>query len=110
MFDFTYQERKVILFLIAVALFGSLINFLNKYSSKTEKNLSYLYQNLGKLNLNTVDEETLIDIPEIGKILANRIIEYRHKNFYFKSIEELKNIKGITRLRYEKIKDYFYLP
>ncbi len=62
-----------------------------------------------QINLNTADEYTLTKVPGIGKLIASRIVEYRQKNGKFKSVEELKNIKGIGKERYEAIKDKVYV-
>ncbi len=42
-------------------------------------------------------------LPGIGEINANAIIEYR-KHTEFKSIDEMKNIKGISNKRFNVIK------
>lgn len=104
----TQEERKVILFLIIVALIGIGINFLVKKYSKLEI-VNYLNQDISKLNLNKANKEMLIGIKGIGEKLAQRIIEYRNKYDDFKSIEELRNIKGISNSKYEAIKEYFFV-
>lgn len=106
MFNLTHEERKVILFLISVALIGIGINFLQKKYSQV-KVVSYISQDINKVNLNRADKEMLLGIWGIGEKLAERIIEYRQKQGDFKEIEELQNIKGISKSKYEAIKDYF---
>jgi competence ComEA-like helix-hairpin-helix protein len=44
-----------------------------------------------------------MSISGIGEKLALRIIEYRDRNGGFDSLEELKEVKGITGLRFSKI-------
>lgn len=104
MLNFTREERRVVLFLTAIALIGIGADFLIKryYPLKTVAGLS---QDIGKINLNTADQELLMEIPGIGEKLARRIIAYREKQAAFSSIEELRNIPGITDYRYQKIKD-----
>ncbi|MFO7753082.1 MAG: helix-hairpin-helix domain-containing protein [Desulfobacteraceae bacterium] len=58
----------------------------------------------GKININTADKETLDSIEHIGPVYAERIIEYREEH-PFKSIEEIKKIKGIGEQTYQDIKD-----
>lgn len=41
----------------------------------------------------------------IGAVIAERIVKYREANGWFKSIEELKKVKGIGNAKLEKIKD-----
>lgn len=57
------------------------------------------------ININTADMETLMKLNGIGKVKAKAIIEYREKNGPFKSIEEIKNVKGIGEATFQKIKD-----
>lgn len=57
------------------------------------------------LNLNTATLEELESLPGIGETLAKRIIEYREKNGGFQEVEELRNIEGIGKKKFSKIKD-----
>ncbi|OGF44381.1 MAG: hypothetical protein A2452_09660 [Candidatus Firestonebacteria bacterium RIFOXYC2_FULL_39_67] len=57
------------------------------------------------VNINTAKEMELDTLPSIGQSTAKRIIDYRSKNGKFKSINELKNIKGIGEKTFEKLKD-----
>ncbi|HCX89641.1 MAG: hypothetical protein COW04_05910 [Deltaproteobacteria bacterium CG12_big_fil_rev_8_21_14_0_65_43_10] len=58
------------------------------------------------LDINTATQQELIAVPEIGPKTALNIIEYRDKNNGFSTIEELKDVKGIGKVRYESIKSY----
>ncbi|ASW43986.1 helix-hairpin-helix domain-containing protein [Clostridium isatidis] len=57
------------------------------------------------ININTASLEELTKINGIGETKAKSIIEYREKNGAFKSIEEIKNVKGIGEKTFEKLKD-----
>ena len=59
----------------------------------------------GKVNINTASLSELKTLSGIGDAKANAIIEYRTKIGKFKSIEEVKNVSGISDSLYEKIKD-----
>ncbi len=59
----------------------------------------------GKVNINTASFEELKSLNGIGDAKAKAIIEYRNTNGNFKSIEEIKNVIGISESLYEKIKD-----
>lgn len=56
------------------------------------------------VNLNTATKDELVALPGIGPAKAQAILDYRSKNGAFKSIEELKDVKGIGAKRYENIK------
>ncbi|MCW9706972.1 ComEA family DNA-binding protein [Fodinibius salsisoli] len=62
-----------------------------------------------RINVNKADRETLKTLPGIGPAYSKRIIEYRQKNGGFKTIEELKKIKGIGEKRLEKLKPFVKL-
>ena len=58
------------------------------------------------VNINTATEEELTVLPGIGDVLAKRIVEYREQNGPFASSELLLNVEGISRKRFDAIKDY----
>lgn len=58
------------------------------------------------LDLNRVSAEDLCLIPGIGEALAREIIVYRERAGRFRSIEELKKVKGIGDKKWEEFKPY----
>ena len=62
-----------------------------------------------RININTADPATLETLPGIGPAYARRIVEYRNMNGAFKSLEELKNIRGIAEKRLDKLKPFIKL-
>lgn len=59
------------------------------------------------LNLNRVSVEDLCLVPGIGDPLAREIVTYRDRRKGFRSVEELKNIKGIGNTKWDAIRTYF---
>ena len=58
-----------------------------------------------KININTATIEQLKTLTGIGDAKASAIIEYRNTKGRFKSIEELKEVNGISEAIFNKIKD-----
>lgn len=73
----------------------------NKYN--IDKSLNQVHNN--KVNINTADKQELMNLPNIGETIACYIIEYRNNIGYFKSIDEIKNVKRIGDKTYNLIKD-----
>ncbi len=60
-----------------------------------------------KLNFNTATEADLEALPDIGDLLANRLIRFRtFKGGKIRTLEELLEVKGITQERFERLKLY----
>lgn len=108
MFNLTAEEKKVVLFLISIALLGVGINFSLKINSPIKKFI-LADVNIAKINLNQASLQDLLESRALSKKLAEKIIEYRLLRGGFSDLEELKEIKGIGEHRYEKLRELFFL-
>ena len=61
------------------------------------------------ISINSADLKQLSSLPGIGIKTAEKIIEYRTNNGSFNSLEELMNVKGIGKSKFNKIKEYITL-
>jgi competence ComEA-like helix-hairpin-helix protein len=100
----TKQERRVVLFLVIVILSGTGIDYARKQCAPLRAAFCF-DPSYGKININTADKEMMKDIPGIGDIIAQRIIEYRGVNGPFDSIGALRKVKGLAGSRYGRIKE-----
>ncbi len=78
----------------------------NSNTSQGQKTNNQEEMSTGSLiNINTATVEQLDELPGVGEATANKIINYREENGGFKSIEDLKNVKGIGEKKFEDMKD-----
>ena len=61
------------------------------------------------LELNSATEEQLKFIPQVGDVMAARIVQYREYLGRYTSLEQLHNIKGVGSKTYQKLIAYLYL-
>ena len=109
MFDFSKNEKAIIVFLFTAILIGSLVHYYKIKSSSTEVYIQdVIKEEIDRpktININTAGEKDLISLKGIGPVFAERIISYRDTDGPFKSIEEIMNVKGIGPKKFDKIKD-----
>ena len=59
---------------------------------------------LAAVNINTASPSELEALPGVGPAKAKAIVAYRQQHGAFKSVEELKNVKGIGKSIFSKLK------
>lgn len=94
------SERRVLFFIIAVLLVGSLTGFFHSNPEEKPEKVTCF-----PICINSATAEELVLLPGIGEVIAKRILEYRSKNNGFKSKDEIMRVKGIGKVKFEKIKD-----
>ena len=124
----TRTERNVILFLVVTmlagagvrlyqAMFPSALKFdyrasdstFASFSTAVEDSSSVINEELvreksGRININTATKQELMDLPGIGDVTAERIIKYRKEAGRFYTAEDLRAVKGISKMKLEKLK------
>jgi competence ComEA-like helix-hairpin-helix protein len=108
LFNLTSEERKVILFLIAIALAGIAINFFLKINSNSAK-IFKADERIAKIDINQASLEDLLASRVVPQRLAEKIIAYRNEHGQFNNLEYLKRVKGIGNYRLEKLKEILFV-
>jgi len=111
MFSLTHQERKGLIFIGILVLFGSILRILNlgviekELSSNDRAVISRNSNFVSKsINVNSASLADLENIPGVGEVIAQRIINYRNQFGFFNSLEDLGEVKGIGDKKIEVIK------
>jgi competence ComEA-like helix-hairpin-helix protein len=107
MIALTAQEKRVVLFVAAVWLIGLCIQWLVLVKPAAQ---IYLRGETLKIPLNQATYDELVSSGLVSGWLARRIVEYRAQQGEFRTLEDLKRIKGIKEKRFERLKDIFYIP
>jgi len=102
------QEKLFVLTLCAVLFVGASLDaavkkypFLFSMLNVMENEAVY-----PKININSANLEELIRIPYIGNFTAQQIIARRVTQGPFRSLDELKNVKGIKEKNFERFRSY----
>lgn len=123
----TPTERRVLLFLAGTLVAGAAIRYYQelyppewKFDYRAVDSAFAAYQQRiaadtartaavagGKLlNINTASLPDLLSLPGIGRTLAERIVQHREQRGLFAAVDELQNVKGINKKKFEKLKPY----
>jgi len=108
MLALTQEEKQVIVFVALLAICGLGISFLSKRFAPVRA-IACVNENLGRININTADKETLKLLPGVGEKLAQRIIDRRAQEGAFTDCEQLRLIKGLRNSTMEKLKDRIFI-
>ena len=61
------------------------------------------------IDLNRASFEDLCLIPGVGEALSREMIAYRERRRGFRSVEEIKNVRGIGEKKYQSFKTFFII-
>lgn len=61
------------------------------------------------VNVNAADEAVLAKLKGIGPMKAKALVAYRQQNGPFKSVDDLKKVKGINQKTLDRLKDQIVL-
>ena len=109
MFYLTHQERKALLLVAAVILAASLIRYgANHHLDKKQdeplagerSSLSY------PINVNSATSSQLEALPGVGRVIAERIVEFRRDNGPFADKQSLMGVKGIGEKKLKAFQDH----
>lgn len=108
MIHLTPQEKTVLISLCIIIFAGTLVNI---GLQKQLRVFDWLHTAQKKslataVNINRASVEDLLRIPGIGPKTAEHILVYRHTQGLFTSFEPLKEARGMTPQRYERIIKY----
>jgi len=64
---------------------------------------------IGSLDLNRATEQEFESLPGIGSVLAGRIVEYRKNVGSFRSVDDLRDVKGIGKKKFDRIRSLVHV-
>lgn len=115
MFNLKRLERLIIAVLVGTLLTGlALAAYKKSHPPKAEitqfdpedyRAQASAKEPVVKVNINTAGLDELAALNGVGPAIAGRIIEYRSRNGYFLSNADIKKVRGLGDVIFDKIKD-----
>jgi len=91
------RPKKILTWLFCILLIGITLNYYET-SAVAEEDLT-----IPRIYFNTASAKRLAKSPGITDALAEAIVKYRIKCGYFKDLEDILGVPGMTKEVYEKI-------
>ena len=113
-FDLTPAQSKFVISMGIIALVLSAVLFIRTYSTEASQSPALpvfvsdpetKFTGIFVLDPNTAPADSLELLPGVGKVLADRIVEYRATH-RFKSEVDITEVKGIGAKLFEQIRPY----
>ena len=106
----TREERNVLLFLAVGVLLGSLPEWAEEQSepgvvSSGPDSARVVESDLYPIELNRASVRLLEQLPGIGPSKARAIVEYREANGAFRSLDDLRHVRGIGVRTVERLRE-----
>ena len=105
-----------VLILFICVMFGIFVGRISARNQVTVRTLSAITRQStvvatesvgnGLIDINTASSRQLQMLPNIGEVLADRIIAYRTEHGPFSSVEDLVLVEGIGEKRLEALRQY----
>lgn len=126
MLGLTNKENKALLIIICTVTIAGVIQFLRPVQEKpvnfdysksdslfeayiaekrAVKKLTVSESIKNTININKASAQDLEKLPGIGKIIAQRIIDYREQHGSFTKIDDLEKVKGLGKKKINRIKN-----
>ena len=102
------REILVLVILIAVLIALNIVNYAKRERLKASA-LVVVEEIAVKISINTAQTGELDVLPGIGPALAHRIVAYRKEHGSFKTVEDIKKVKGIGNKLLEKMLPFIEL-
>src|SRR5262245_18842515 len=103
--DRTARWALLVLSAVAVALLGWRGYGLSRYSTHPAA-IERDVVPLAPMDLNTASAAELASIPGVGETLADRIVLHRRTHGEFRSVEELRKVRGVGEKTLERIRQF----
>jgi len=100
-------KKTMVLFILLIAalvITGSSPTIVSASEAKATESSSTQQSATTKININNATATELEKLPGIGPKMAVQILDFREANGPFKSVEDLKQIKGVGPKKFEQIK------
>ncbi|HLV01719.1 MAG TPA: ComEA family DNA-binding protein [Acidobacteriota bacterium] len=95
------MPRSFVLICLFLVLTGSFVGSMMAVLPGLAQNSSQAE----KVDLNSATQQQLEALPGIGPRTAERIIQFREENGPFRRIEDLMNVPGIGKKKFERLKE-----
>jgi comEA protein len=92
-----YHPRPMTRLLFALLVFCFVVEGVSSATKKPP---------LKPININTANSEELQQVPGVGPVTAEKILQMRKSYGAFKSVDDLLSIRGIGKKRLEKMRKY----